>query len=127
IILAIAGFIAIVAVVIAASIAKGQPRQLWELIGGVAFAFSCAASSFACLAVFLKFFEHRASVLDSLRDNSYGIYLFHYGLVNWLQYELLPRELPALAKFGIVFVGAAVSAWIISLVLRRIPPIARVV
>jgi surface polysaccharide O-acyltransferase-like enzyme len=77
--------------------------------------------------VFLKFFDRRAKLLDSLRDNSYGIYIFHYALVNWLQYELLPLQLPVLAKFGIVFGGAAISAWIISVLIRQIPLVARVI
>lgn len=124
---AIVGFVAVAAVVIAAIMAKGQPRQMWESIGGIAFAFSCAATSFACTAIFLKFFDRRATALDSLRDNSYGIYLFHYALVNWLQYELLRYNLPALAKFGIVAGGAALSAWTITALLRSVPAVRRII
>ena len=40
------------------------------------------------LALFLRFDNDGASILDPLRDNAYGIYLIHYVPVLWLQYVL---------------------------------------
>lgn len=127
IIFAVIGYVLVNAIVIAAIAAKGQPQALWEGVGGIGFAIACAALSFAFLALFLKFVKRPAGIWDSLRDNSYGIYLFHYALVNWLQFTLLKYDLSAFAKFGIVFAGAAISAWIITAILRSIPGVRRVI
>jgi len=70
------------------------------------FVFSCAASCFAFLALFLRFAQMRAQVCDGLAANSYGIYLIHYAVVSWMQYELVPAALPGIAKWLIVFPGA---------------------
>ena len=127
IIYAIIGYAVVASIVVAAIAAKGQPQALWEGVGGIGFAIACAALSFAFLALFLKFVKHSFGLWDSLRDNSYGFYIFHYALVNWLQYALLQYDLPAFAKFGIVFGGAAISAWILTALLRSIPAVRRVI
>ncbi len=127
IILGFIGYVIVAAIVVAAITAKGEPRALWEGLGGIGFAIACAALCFAFLALFLKFVKQPFGLWDSLRDNSYGIYLFHYALVNWLQYALLKYELSAYGKFAIVFIGAAISAWLITLMLRRIPGVRRVI
>ena len=95
------------------------------LAGG--FVVSCAFSSFACLAVFVRFMQVRRPFWDSLARNSFGIYLLHYMFVSWLQYAMLPATVPGFAKFFIVFVGALVLSWISMTTLRRIPAIARIV
>ena len=45
-----------------------------------------AAQTFNILALFLRFDNDGASILDPLRDSAYGIYLIHYVPVLWLQY-----------------------------------------
>jgi peptidoglycan/LPS O-acetylase OafA/YrhL len=91
------------------------------------FVISCAASSFAFLALFLRFAQSRSRVCDSLAANSYGIYLIHYAVVSWLQYALLPAALPAIAKWLIVFPGALMLSWALAGSIRRIPSVARVI
>jgi peptidoglycan/LPS O-acetylase OafA/YrhL len=93
----------------------------------VGFVFSCAASCFAFLALFLRFAQTRSSVCDSLAANSYAIYLIHYVFVIWLQYALLPASIPGVAKFLIVFSGALFLSWATSATLRRIPAVARII
>jgi surface polysaccharide O-acyltransferase-like enzyme len=77
--------------------------------------------------LFVRFAKTRNRVLDSLRDNAYGVYLVHYALVSWLQYALLKTALPAIAKGSAVFLGTLVLSWSATAALRRIPAVARVI
>jgi peptidoglycan/LPS O-acetylase OafA/YrhL len=99
----------------------------WAVVSDFSFVLSCAATSFAFLALFLRFARSRSSLFDSLSANSYAIYLLHYMFVSWLQYALLPASIPTYAKFAIVFCGALGLSWITSAALRRIPAVARIV
>jgi peptidoglycan/LPS O-acetylase OafA/YrhL len=119
-------FVAATAIAIASFSAKGSP-QVWGTIGGISFALSCAASSLAFLALFIRFAKARNRVLDSLRDNAYGMYLIHYAFVSWLQYAVLKTALPAIAKGSVVFLGTLALAWGVTAALRRIPGVARVI
>lgn len=99
----------------------------WEIAGGLAFTLSCAASSFAFLAFFLRFAGRRSRSLDGLRDDAYGIYVVHYIFVSWLQLSLLGAPLSAPAKGGAVILGALALSWAATHVLRRLPGVARVI
>jgi peptidoglycan/LPS O-acetylase OafA/YrhL len=88
---------------------------------------SCAVSSFAFLALFVRFAVSRVRFFDSLRDNSYGIYLVHYAFVSWLQYALLGWSVPGAAKGLVAFAGALALSWVTTATIRRIPGVARVV
>jgi hypothetical protein len=77
------------------------PVNLGVAIGGanemlIAFfyVFSSAAISLAVLAIFLRFAQKQRRIFDSLFQNSYGIYVIHYGVVSWLLYALLGAQLP---------------------------------
>jgi len=96
-------------------------------IADAGFVVSCAATSFAFLAIFLRFAQSRSTVWDSLAANSYGIYLIHYAVVSWLQYAMLPASIPGAVKFFIVFPGALFLSWATSATLRRIPAVARII
>ncbi len=123
-------FIAIMAIVIAAvtpaSAASLSPRA-WVVTGGFVFALSCAASCFACLAIFVRFAKKRRRIFDSLRDNAYGMYLIHYAFVSWIQYSLLNAPLSGFVKGILVTVSTVAASWITVAALRRLPAIARVI
>ena len=106
-------FIAIMAIVIAAvtpaSAASLSPRA-WVVTGGFVFALSCAASCFACLAIFVRFAKKRRRIFDSLRDNAYGMYLIHYAFVSWIQYSLLNAPLSGFVKGILVTVSTVAEA-----------------
>jgi glucans biosynthesis protein C len=70
--------------------------------------------------VFLRFSRTRTRVLDSLSMNAYAIYLVHYVFVVWLQYALLPADLPAVFKAILVLAGTFVLSWPVSIVVTRI-------
>lgn len=99
----------------------------WETAGGFAFVLSSAASSFAFLALFVRFAGRRIRVLDSLRDNAYGIYIVHYAFVSWLQLSLLESPLSAPVKGASVILGALALSWATTYALRRLPMVARVI
>jgi peptidoglycan/LPS O-acetylase OafA/YrhL len=113
------------AVFIVAISAQNSP-YLWGTLGGFTFTLSCAASSMAFLALFLRFAKPR-KIFDSLRENAYGIYLIHYAIVSWLQYELLKAQLSAIEKGFIVFAGTLALSWIATAAIRRVPAVARVI
>ena len=87
------------AVLVIALTAHAQ-SQGWAIASEAGFALSCAASSFAFLALFIRFARSRSPLFSSLSANSYGIYLLHYAFVSWLQYAILPPSFPAVAKFA---------------------------
>lgn len=90
------------------------------------FTVSCAASSFASLAVCMRFLASRSRLLDNLAANSYGIYLTHYPFVSWLGLALLSVFLPTFAKFLLVTAGSIALSWLAVIAMRRIPALARI-
>ncbi|HMD32300.1 MAG TPA: acyltransferase, partial [Candidatus Acidoferrales bacterium] len=67
-------FILAIATFLVAISAHGRP-YLWGTLGGATFTLSCAATSLAFLAIFTRFVKVNRPLLDSLRDNAYGIYV----------------------------------------------------
>jgi peptidoglycan/LPS O-acetylase OafA/YrhL len=114
------------AVTLAAFSPHDSPR-VWEILMDATFVMSCAASSFAFLALFVRFARRRIKIWDSLTVSAYGIYLVHYAFVSWLQYALLKAALPAVAKGSMVLFGAVLLSWGTTAVIRRIPAVARVI
>lgn len=102
----------------------GHPNQGLETFSNAMFAVSCATTSFACIALCLRFARRSNAVLESLAANAYGIYLLHYPCVTWLQYALLRADLPGAAKTALVFAGAVGASWSLTAAARRAPFIA---
>lgn len=116
-----------VAVFLSMLASEGQTRALLSLVRTFVFPLSCAASSFGLLALFARFARRPSAVWRSASDDSYGIYLVHYAFVAWCQYALLSAPLPAAAKAALVITTAFLLSWGTTALLRRIPPIARIV
>jgi peptidoglycan/LPS O-acetylase OafA/YrhL len=110
-----------------ASFTAHTHSQAWAIASDAGFVLSCATTSFAFLALFLRFAKSRSGIFESFSANSYAIYLVHYMFVSWLQYALLPASLPGYAKFAIVFLGALGLSWATAAAIRRIPAVPRVV
>jgi peptidoglycan/LPS O-acetylase OafA/YrhL len=119
-------FLALTVVAVAFLTAHIQSRA-WEVSTDLLLAASCGASSFAFLALFLRFARSRSRVFESLSRNSYGIYLVHYAFVSWLQLALVGIAMPTALKFAIVDCFALAGSWITTVAIRRIPGVARVV
>jgi len=107
------------------TIHTGIPSPAW-IVALLLFPVSCAASCFAFLAVFLRFFQRRIAAWEGLSRDAYGIFLLHFVFVSWFGYALLPAALPALIKFLVVTSGAVALSWSATLLLRRIPGAGRV-
>jgi peptidoglycan/LPS O-acetylase OafA/YrhL len=99
----------------------------WEIAYALAFACYSAAQTLNVLALFLRFDNDGASILDPLRDSAYGIYLIHYVPVLWLQYVLYDfslapvMQLSAILKAVIVFILTLALSWAATSALRWIP------
>lgn len=103
------------------------PQTWGTVVMGFTFVLSCAVSSFAFTAIFLRFARTRRKIFDSLSANGYGIYVIHYMVVSWLLYIFLKAPLPAIAKGPIVFLFALALCWGVIAIVRRIPALARVI
>lgn len=105
--------------------------HLGETSGTILLVLLCVLSSTACvfggLAFFLGAIKAAHPLMDSFSRSAYIVYLIHYGFVTWIQYRLLPVELPPLVKFAIAVIGTTVLTWVIARVLLRIPGLKRIV
>ena len=110
-------------------ITKGATMSpvLLNTVGGLAYAVTCGAISFAFLALFVRFATRRRWIYDSLSENEYGMYLIHYMFVSWFQLAILSSSMPAIEKGILVFAGVLLLSWGSSAAVRSIPGISRIV
>lgn len=85
------------------------------------FVFLAAMTSSAWLATVGKFAARKSRFLSSLTEQSFGIFIFHFITIVWLQYLLYSVNLGASQKFYIVFTLALFLSWFITLILRKVP------
>jgi len=104
-----------------------SPPLLWKVGYGLAFAMYSAAMAFTVSAVFLRFAKFSGCLLDALQPAAYGIYLLHYIFIIWLQYAVYDYSLSAGVKFAIVFAGTLSMSWVLTVILRKIPVVARMI
>jgi surface polysaccharide O-acyltransferase-like enzyme len=109
-----------------------HPPLWWTAAYAVAFVSFSAAQTFNLLALLLRFDRDGRSVLDPLRESSYGIYLIHYIPVLWLQYALFNislapvSQVTAILKAVIVLILTLALSWAATVALRKIPGAAQV-
>jgi glucan biosynthesis protein C len=94
---------------------------VWQIGGDLSFVLACFASGCLALALAMRFARVRTPLLESLQNNSYGIYLLHYVFIVWLQFALLGVVWPALLKAPIVFAGTLALSWAATAALRCVP------
>ncbi len=87
----------------------------------VSFVLACASGCFFVMAGCLRFGTRQSRILDNLASKSFGLYLFHYVFVVWLQYALLGVALFAIGKAAIVFSGTLALAWATTAAMRFVP------
>jgi surface polysaccharide O-acyltransferase-like enzyme len=109
-----------------------NPSLGWDTLHAFFFACFSASQTVNLLALFLRFDSQGRSILDPLRENSFGIFLIHYAPLLWLQYALygitlapIP-QLTAILKALIVFVLTLAISWSATLALRKIPGVSHV-
>jgi peptidoglycan/LPS O-acetylase OafA/YrhL len=104
------------------SMAYGTSARIGlQILVDVAFTLACGSGAFFVMAACLRFATTRSRILDNLASLSFGLYLFHYVFVVWLQYALLDVALFAIAKAAIVFGGTLVLAWATTTAVRFVP------
>ena len=102
------------------------PPLWWRGAYGLAFAMFSAAMTLAVPATFVYAARLRLDLLDAIQPSAYGIFLLHYVFIIWLQYNVYDPVWSAFLKFAIVFFGTLSLSWAMTLSLRRIPLVARV-
>jgi surface polysaccharide O-acyltransferase-like enzyme len=103
------------------------PPEWWSIGYSLAFAIFSGAMCFTVPAIHLRFAKARWRLLDAMQPSAYGIYLLHYIFIVWLQYAVYHLPLHAGAKFAIVFVGTLSMSWVLTMILRKIPLVARMI
>ena len=83
--------------------------------------------AFTLLTVSQRLASTRMRLLDAMRPSAYGIFLTHYIPIIWLQYAVYDYSWPAPVKFVCVFLGTLSLSWAVTLMLRRIPLVARMI
>jgi surface polysaccharide O-acyltransferase-like enzyme len=104
-----------------------SPPLLWKVSYGLAFATYSAAMAFTVASIFLRFSNGGWTLLDALQPSAYGVYLLHYIFIIWLQYAVYDHSFPAVVKFAIVFAGTLSLSWGLTVMLRKIPAVARMI
>jgi surface polysaccharide O-acyltransferase-like enzyme len=102
-----------------------SPPLWWHTAYGISFALFCASMTFTIPSVFLRFARSRLRWLDAIQPSAYGIYLLHFLPLIWLQYLIYDPAFPAFVKFAIVFAGTLSTSWALTVLLRKIPVVAR--
>ncbi len=97
------------------------------IVSEIAFVVCCGATVVGMTGLFLRFAKRRVGILDSLNENSFGIYVVHYVFVTWLQYLLLGSTLAPSLKGIVVFLGTLILSWGTVAALRCIPLIAKII
>jgi peptidoglycan/LPS O-acetylase OafA/YrhL len=86
-----------------------------------------ATACLAFMAVFLRFAATPLRLVGSISEHAYGMYLFHYLFVIWMQYALLRAPLPAVVKGVGVFGATVVLSWAATAGLSRVPIVGQLV
>lgn len=124
----VAGIVAFAAMV--ASYVLDVPLPAWfgfQQVMGMAEGFICVGMILGCLALFRAFGDKPSSWLERLDANVYGVYLVHWLIVVALQGALLELTWPVTTKFLVVTVAALVASFLLSMALRAIPGVRRVI
>jgi hypothetical protein len=95
------------------------PVWATKLILATVLSFCCTFTSLAALGLARSFFRTNWSPADHFSENAYGVYIFHYGFVTWIQFYLLTKPLPAALKFLITFSVASALSWFLTALLRK--------
>jgi peptidoglycan/LPS O-acetylase OafA/YrhL len=104
-----------------------SPALWWKTAYGLGFAMFSAAMAFTVPTILLRLARSSLRLLDAMQPSAYGIYLLHYIFIIWLQYFVFDPAFPAGVKAAIVFVGTLSGSWALTVLLRKIPFVARMI
>jgi len=103
-----------------------MPAWPIKILSGSAFIAACTGFGLGALGFFHRYVRGHRPVFDSLADNSYGIYIFHYAIVLWTQYLMVPLAWAGSLKFVVAMVVGVTASWGVSAALRQMPPVRRI-
>jgi hypothetical protein len=95
------------------------PPSVMKLILAMAFCFCCTFTNLGAFGLARTFFRANWPPADHFSENAYGVYIFHYGFVIWVQFVLLAQLMPAVVKFLITFSVALMASWFLTALLRK--------
>jgi peptidoglycan/LPS O-acetylase OafA/YrhL len=104
-----------------------NPPLAWKVAYGLAFASFSAAMAFTVLTISVRLTHSSLRLLDVMQPSAYGIFLVHYIFVVWLQYVVYDPAWPAGVKAAVVFAGTLGGSWLVTMWLRKIPFVARMI
>jgi surface polysaccharide O-acyltransferase-like enzyme len=104
-----------------------NPALWWRTSYATAFAMFSAAMAFTVASTSLRLSRSSLWLLDAMQPSAYGIFLFHYMFIIWLQYVVYDPAWPAGVKAAIVFAGTLGGSWLLTVWLRKIPFVARMI
>jgi peptidoglycan/LPS O-acetylase OafA/YrhL len=104
-----------------------SPPLWWKTTYGLAFAMFSAAMAFTVLATSLRLARSSLRLLDMMQPSAYGIFLLHYIFIIWMQYLVYDPAFPAGVKAAMVFVVTLSGSWALTVLLRKIPLVARMI
>lgn len=81
----------------------------------------CTLTSLAAVGLAYSSFRTPVALADNLTENAFGIYVFHYFWVTWIQFALMGQAWHAAAKFLIVFTVSLSGSWFLTNMLRKTP------
>ena len=103
------------------------PALWWRAAYGTVFAIFSAAMAFTVLATSLRLSRASLWLLDAMQPQAYGIFLFHYMFIIWMQYFVYDPAWPAGVKAAMVFAVTLGGSWLLTVLLRKIPLVARTI
>ncbi len=95
------------------------PEWAMKAIPAIFYSLCCTFTSLAALGLARSFFRTARPLADSFTANAYGIYVFHYGFVTWIQFYLLTKPLPVALKFLLTLAVALIASWLLTALLRK--------
>lgn len=96
-----------------------MPEWVTRAISATVYSLCCTFTSLAALGLAHSFFRTAWSLADSFTANAYGVYVFHYVFVTWMQFYLLTEPLPAALKFLLTLFVALTASWLLTDLLRK--------
>jgi len=95
------------------------PQWTIKIIQAIAYSLCCTFISLAAIGFAHSFFRTAWPLADSFAANAYGVYIFHYVFVIWIQFFLLAKPLPAAIKFLLTLFIALILSWLLTAILRK--------
>jgi hypothetical protein len=97
----------------------GAPVTVLRLVGDLGLVSFVGAVCFGCVGFSLRFGCVRWPIIESISENAFGIYFFHFLFVLWTQFALLALPLPAIIKGVSVLIVSLLLSWLTSIAAWR--------